>query len=316
MPAPSRSLSIVVPCYCDRDQIQVLFDELGPLLAEYPDGELVLVDDGSPDGTGDRIEELAPTFDGSLTFVRLARNFGQHPAVFAGLEAARGDVVVTTDSDLQYPPAAIRELVDLVSAEQPVVSGYREDRKDPVQRRIITRLLTTWLGRRTGQELRDYGSMFRAYDREVVDAMVALTERHRYVPAIPSWLGYRVLEVPVQHRARGEQGSRYRLSSLVQLFLDLLTSYSVAPLRFVSLLGVIGAVTGFMAMLAFIFYRLAVGDGISGTVTAFALIFALLAIQLGMTAMLGEYVGRVYVETRQRPYYIVRSTRHYSHRTD
>lgn len=279
-------------------------------------GELVLVDDGSPDGTGDRIEDLAPGFEGNLIFIRLARNFGQHPAVFAGLEAARGDVVVTTDSDLQYPPEAILQLVRLVSREAPVVSGYREGRKDPLRRRIITNVLTKWLGSRTGQELRDYGSMFRAYDRRVVDSMVALTERHRYVPAIPSWLGFRVLEVPIEHRARGDQGSRYRMSSLAQLFLDLLTSYSIAPLRFVSLLACVAAFFGFVATLAFVLYRIVIGDGIAGVVSAFALVFALLAVQLVTTALLGEYVGRIYVETRQRPYYIVRETHRFENQNE
>jgi len=195
-----------------------------------------------------------------------------------------------------------------VSFENPVVSGYRADRKDPYTRRLITSALTKWLGKRTGQQLRDYGSMFRAYDRSVVDAMLTITERHRYVPAIASWLGFHVLELPVEHHQRNEQGSRYRLSSLLSLFLDVITSYSISPLRFVSLVASIGALAGFMAMIAFAVYRVVIGAGVAGVVSAFALVFALLAVQLLATALLGEYVGRIYVETRHRPYFVVRST--------
>lgn len=307
--ADGPAVSIVIPCYRDEDHVAGLVAELEPVLASFEGGgELVLVDDGSPDRTGERALEVARGASQPVTVVRLARNFGQHPAVFAGLAAARGRIVVTADSDLQYPASEIVRLVDAVSVEAPVVSGYRADRRDPITRRAITGLLTRWLGRRTGQELHDYGSMFRAYDREVVDAMLGITERHRYVPAIPAWLGFRVYEIPVEHRPRGEQGSRYRLSSLLSLFLDLITSYSISPLRFVSIFAFACALVGFLATTAFLVYRIVVGAGIGGVVSAFALVFGLLAAQLLATTLISEYVGRIYVETRQRPYFIVRST--------
>jgi undecaprenyl-phosphate 4-deoxy-4-formamido-L-arabinose transferase len=302
----------VIPCYRDEQQLHAILDQLGPVLDGVQGGaELVLVDDGSPDRTGIRALQLAPRWGRRITVVRLARNFGQHPAVFAGLAAARGQIVVVTDSDLQYPPSQILRLANAVSDDWPVVSGYREDRKDPLARRIITGMLTRWLSKRTGQTLTDYGSMFRAYDRAVVDAMTQLTERHRYVPAIPSWMGFQVLELPVEHRSRGELGTRYRMSSLVALFLDLITSYSISPLRAISLVAACGALLGFIATVCFAIYRVAFGSGHAGVVSAFALVFALLAVQLLSTALLGEYIGRIYVETRERPYFVVRSTDHF-----
>ena len=302
-------VSIVIPCFRDEDNIRTLLERLEPTIASIAGGaEVVLVDDGSPDLTGDRAIEEGARYPHPVTVVRLARNFGQHPAVFAGLAAARGSVVVTCDSDLQYPPDQIPVLLAALDDRHPVASGYREDRKDPLSRRMLTRLLTGWLGRRTGQELRDYGSMFRAYKRPVVDAMLQITEQHRFVPAIPSWLGFRVKEVPVQHAPRGEQGSRYRLSSLASLFLDLVTSYAVSPLRALSGVAALAAFLGFVATLAFTIYRIVLGDGVSGTVSAFALIFFLLAIQLLVLALMSEYVGRIFVETKRRPYYVVRST--------
>jgi undecaprenyl-phosphate 4-deoxy-4-formamido-L-arabinose transferase len=241
--------------------------------------------------------------------VRLARNFGQHPAVFAGLQHARGERVATLDSDLQYPPEELPAMLGLVSDEYPVVSGYRADRRDPFARKIITRALTRWLNSRTRTDLRDFGSMFRVYDRATVDMMLRFTERHRYVPAVVAWLGVPIKEVPIAHQPRGESGSRYRLSALVDMTLDLITGYSVFPLRVVTALGLFASALGFIGTLAFAVYRVAVGAGVSGTVSAFALVFGLLGVQLLIVALIGEYVGRVYTESKARPYYVVAEVR-------
>jgi undecaprenyl-phosphate 4-deoxy-4-formamido-L-arabinose transferase len=299
-------LSIVIPLYHDRDALDAIFERCAPVLAEAGDAELVLVDDGSFDRTTARALELAEDYPHDVVVVRLARNFGQHPAVFAGLAHARGERVVTLDSDLQYAPEDIPLLLAELSDEFPVVSGCREDRQDPLLRRVVTRALTRWLNSRTGTDLRDYGSMFRVYDRATVDLMLTFTERHRFVPAVVAWLGVPIKEVPIGHRGRSAQGSRYRLSSLLDLFFDMITGYSVFPLRLVTGIGLLAALMGFVGTLLFAIYRIAVGSGISGMVSAFALVFALLGTQLLVTAVVGEYVGRVYTEAKGRPYYVVR----------
>jgi len=300
------AVSIVIPCYRDEDNLAPLLERLEPVMDELPgEAELVLVDDGSPDRTGARAAELARTFPHALTVVRLARNFGQHPAVFAGLGHARGNVVVTMDSDMQYAPEDIPLLLDALSAEYPVSSGSRANRRDPWSRRIITRALSSWLARRTGTQLRDFGSMFRAYDRRVVEQMLLFTERHRYVPALVAWLGVPIKEVPIRHAARNEGGSRYRLGALLDMFLDLITGYAVFPLRILTGLGLAASFLGFVGSTAFLVYRVAVGSGGAGTVSAFALVFFLLGTVLLIVAMLGEYVGRIYTEAKARPYYLV-----------
>lgn len=304
-PAPI-GLSIVIPLYRDRDALEAIFDRCAPVLAQTGDAELVLVDDGGFDGTTARALELAEDYPHTVVVVRLARNFGQHPAVFAGLAHARGERVVTLDSDLQYAPEDIPLLLEELSDEFPVVSGCREDRQDPLFRRLVTRALTRWLNSRTGTDLRDYGSMFRAYDRATVDLMLTFTERHRFVPAVVAWLGIPIKEVPIGHRGRAPRGSRYRLSSLLDLFFDMITGYSVFPLRLVTGIGLLAALTGFVGTLLFAIYRIAVGSGVSGMVSAFAVVFGLLGAQLLVTAVVGEYVGRVYTEAKGRPYYVVR----------
>jgi len=304
------ALSVVIPLYRDEDALAPIFARCRAVLDGLEgEGELVLVDDGSRDRTTPRAVELAERFDHATTVVRLARNVGQHAAVFAGLAHARGDAVVTLDSDLQYPPEEIPRLLAELSPEHPVVSGYREDRRDPFPRRLITRTLTRWLNAQVGASLRDFGSMFRVYDRRTVDLMLTFTERHRYVPAIVAWLGIPIKEVPVAHAPRTERGSRYRLGTLAELVLDLVTGYSVFPLRILTLLGLVASLAGFLGTCAFIVYRLAVGAGVAGVVSAFALVFGLLTVQLLIVALVGEYVGRIYTEAKGRPYYVVGEVR-------
>ena len=204
---PPATLTIVVPLYRDAENVEALFDRLSPVIASLDlETELVLVDDGSFDGTFERTQALGVRTPFPTTVVRLARNFGQHAAVLAGMQEARGDALVTLDSDLQYPPEEIPRLLAELSPAYPVVSGYRADRSDPWHRRVITRILSGWLGRRTGSPLKDYGSMFRAYDRRVVDQLLQFTERRRYIPGLVGWLGVPVKEIPVRHDARGRPG--------------------------------------------------------------------------------------------------------------
>jgi undecaprenyl-phosphate 4-deoxy-4-formamido-L-arabinose transferase len=303
---PAPGLSIVIPLYRDEDSLGPIFERCRPILDSVPGGgELVLVDDGGLDRTTPRALALAEDYPHPTTIVRLARNFGQHPAVFAGLAHARGELVATLDSDLQYPPEEIPTLLAAISADFPVASGYRAERRDPLVRKWITGALTRWLNARTGAQLRDFGSMFRVYDRRTVDLMLTFEERHRYVPAVVAWLGVPIKEVPIAHAPREDGRSRYRLSSLVDLLLDLVTGYSVSPLRLLIGLGLVGAVAGFIATVGFTVYRIAVGSGVSGTVSAFALVFALLGVQLLLIALIGEYVGRIYTEAKGRPYYLV-----------
>jgi undecaprenyl-phosphate 4-deoxy-4-formamido-L-arabinose transferase len=301
------AVSVLVPLYRDEQSLQPLLERLAPVLRELGgDSELVLVDDGSPDRTGAVALDLARDYPHSVTVVRLARNFGQHPAVFAGFEHCRGAVVVTMDSDLQYPPEEIPRLVAELSSEAPVVSGYRSTRADPWVRRLISMTLSRWLSRATGSPLRDYASMFRAYDRSVVAQLLGFQERRRFVPALVGWLGVPVKEIPVRHEPRGPGGSRYRLGPLVDMFLDLITGYATFPLRILTVLGFAGALLGLAATLSLLVYRIVSGTGPSGLVSAFALVFFLIGVQLFIVGLIGEYVGRVYIEAKGRPYYVVR----------
>ncbi len=302
-------LSLVIPLYRDEAALEQIFARCEPVLEGVEGGgELVLVDDGGLDRTTPRALELARSATHPTTVVRLARNFGQHAAIFAGLAQARGEAVATLDSDLQYQPEEIPALLRELSPQWPVVSGYRANRRDPFPRRTITHLLTRWLNRKTGARLRDFGSMFRVYDRATVDAMLTFTERHRNVPAVVAWLGVPVKEVPIAHQPRAERGTHYKIGALVEMMLDLVTGYAVFPLRALTTLGLAASFAGFLGTVGLALYRVLVGGGPSGAVSAFALVFALLTVQLLIVALIGEYVGRVYNEAKGRPYYVVAAT--------
>ena len=165
--------------------------------------------------------------------------------------------------------------------------------------------MSHWLGRQTGSPLKDYGSMFRAYDRSVIEQLLRFRERRRYIPSLVGWLGVGVREIPVAHDARGEQGSRYRLRPLVDMLLDMVTGYSTFPLRTVTLAGMFASLLGFVATVGLGVYRIFVGAGVSGLVSAFAVLFFLIGVQLFLLALIGEYVGRIYIEAKSRPYYLV-----------
>lgn len=301
----SIDVSIVVPCYRDEEGLATLFARMSEVSPKLGVVELVIVDDGSPDRTAQRATELADGAPFHTTVVRLQRNFGQHPAVFAGFGVASGRTVVTMDSDLQYPPEAIPDLVSSLSLDYPVVSGRRQTRRDPIHRRVITSILGAWLRRQTGTQLQDFGSMFRAYDRTVIDQLLQFREQRRFVPALVAWLGVPVLEVPVLHAPRGSAGSRYRFRSLVDMMLDLVTGYSIFPLRAFVFIALIGSGVGFVGTASLAVYRIVIGAGIARLVSAFAALFFLLGIELLVLAMIGEYVGRIYIESKARPYYLI-----------
>lgn len=300
------AVSVVVPCYRDGESMAGLVAALTPVIASLPDGsELVLVDDGSPDATFVRACEETASTPFPTRVVRLARNFGQHAAVIAGLEHARCPRVVIMDSDLQYPPEEIPRLVDELGDGVHVAAGYREDRRDPPLRRLASRLLNRWISRRTGVQIRDVGCMFRAYDRVAVDLLLSMPERHKFLPALVAWLGLETVDVPITHAARSEQGSRYRWGPLLDLFFDIVTGYSTSPTRRLAVLGTLLAMVSFSATAVLLVYRLVVGAGVSGTITVFAVVFLLLGTQLLLTAVLAEYIGRIYAEAQQRPIHVV-----------
>jgi undecaprenyl-phosphate 4-deoxy-4-formamido-L-arabinose transferase len=296
-----------VPVYNEQDNLRDLHRRVAETLA--PAGrtwEIIFVDDGSRDGSLRVLAELQRQDPGHVRVVELLRNFGQHPAVFAGFSVVRGQVVITLDADLQNPPEEIPRLVAALEEGHDVVGGYRRQREDSWFRKMASRIVNYLTARATGIRMRDYGCMLRAYRRQVVDAMLGAAEISTFIPALANSLAHDVVEIEVGHAPRLRGESKYSFWRLIKLNFDLMTGFSTLPLQFISWTGALLAIAGFGFGIFLFVRRLIVGPEVEGVFTLFAILFAFLGVQLFCLGLLGEYVGRIYSEVRRRPRYLIR----------
>ncbi len=216
-------ISVVVPVHDEERSVALLYDELAPVLEPLTEPwEAIFVDDGSSDGTFAALTRLHAAND-NVRVVRLRRNFGKAAALQAGFEEAQGDVVVTIDGDLQDDPAEIPRLLAKLEEGFDLVSGWKTKRRDPVTRRILSRIFNAVTGRLSGLRLHDLNCGLKAYRAEVVHGLRIYGELHRFIPVLAYYRGFRVAELPVNHRPREHGRSRYGMERYVRGFLDLLT---------------------------------------------------------------------------------------------
>lgn len=302
------SVSVVVPVFNEIENIDVLADRLieACTALDHP-WELILVDDGSYDGSTERVEALAEQHDGLVRGVVLNRNYGQHAAIMCGFAHTRGDVVITIDADLQNPPEEISRLVTCIEDGADVVGTIRRDRKDSLFRRIGSRAINWMVRRSTGSPMSDFGCMLRAYRRPVVDAMLQCQERSTFIPVLANSFAKRLVEIEVGHAERAAGESKYSLWKLVNLQFDLLTSMTTTPLRLLSWVGLAISIAGIAFGLLLLFLRLVMGAEWAGegVFTLFAILFIFIGAQFIGLGLLGEYLGRVYHDVRGRPRYFV-----------
>lgn len=305
---PSRLVSIVIPVYNEAANLEALWNRLKPVLDSLGrTWEVVFVDDGSSDDSLAilrRITEQSP----GVHVVELARNFGQHSAILAGFRQSCGEIVVTLDADLQDPPEEIPRLLEAIDAGNDVVGGWREERQDHAYRRIASRYHNKLTSALVGVPMHDYGCMLRAYRRHIVDTVVECDEKAAFVPALANSFAKRVAEIPVRHSERAAGHSKYNILRLATLSLNLVTGFSMLPIQTLSLAGILV----FIADAAFAFFLLAhrviYGPQEEGAVwVLFAVLFLFVGFILLALGLIGEYVGRIYVEVRRRPTYIVRA---------
>ena len=296
-------LSVVVPLYNEEETLPLLYGRVTSAL-EGLEFELVLVDDGSKDATSHLMAELAER-DPRVKAVFLSRNFGHQPALTAGLDHARGDVVVSMDGDLQDPPELIRNMVEEWRAGADVVYALRRRRAGERAWKLAT---TSWfyrIFRRVTHVQLDNSGDFRLVDRRVLDVLLAMPERNRFLRGLTVWVGFRQAAVPYDRDPRAAGVSKYPISRLIRLSFDAIVSFSNAPLQAATLLGFCVSLFAFICIpltaIARI-YDLFV-PGVSSTLIA---ILLLGGIQLITVGVIGEYVGRIYDEVKRRPLYVVR----------
>ena len=309
-------ISVVVPLYNEVDNVEDLHRQLTAAL--QPTGrsfELVLVDDGSTDGTREKLLALEAG-DPRVRAVLLRRNFGQTAAFSAGFDLSRGDVVVTSDGDLQNDPGDIPALVAKLETEDlDMVCGWRRERHDPLSKRVPSFLANRLISWATGVRLHDYGCSLKAMRGEVARGIRLYGEMHRFIPAVASWMGVSLAELPVSHRPRTRGRSKYGLGRTVRVLLDLFTvkflhSYGTRPAHLFGLVGLgLGATgTAILAYLAVL--KLFLDEAIGGRPLLLlgALLF-LTGVILVSFGLLGELLVRTWHESQGKPIYVIQERR-------
>lgn len=304
---PLPYLSIVIPVFNEEENLPELNRRLLAVIEQLPyQAEVIYVDDGSTDRSWlliQKFHEDRPELVRGLQFIR---NFGQHPAIFAGFQAARGQVVVTLDADLQNPPEEIPRLVAKLEEGYDIVGGWRENRHDSFFRRLPSAIINWLMSRVTGVHLRDYGCMLRAYRREVVNSINQCQESTSFIPALANTFARRIAEIPVGHAERTKGKSKYNLVKLIRLNFDFMTGFSHLPIHAVGFLGLLIAIAGLGFGLYLLIRRFWLGPEVEGVFTLFAILFVFVGLQTFGLALIGEYVGRIYREVRHRPRFVIR----------
>lgn len=306
-------LSIVIPLYNEAENVPPLYDELtAALQAIGRPYEVIVVDDGSRDASFARLRAIHEA-DARWRIVRFRRNFGQAAGFAAGFAAARGEMIITLDADLQNDPQDIPALLAKMAEGYDIVSGWRVERKEPFfSRRLPSMMANRLISGTTNVVLHDYGCSLKAYRREVVKNIRLYGELHRFIPALASWMGVTVAEVPVNDRQRRFGKSKYGISRTFRVFLDLIAvrfflAYATRPLHVFGGLGLVSAGLGMLMGLYLTFVKLVLGQDI-GTrpLLLLAVMLVILGVQMISMGLLGEMIMRTYYESQGKPIYAIR----------
>ena len=310
--ACNPTLSIVIPVYNEEDGLQALFDRLYPALDLMASKrniayEVVFVNDGSKDRSAGILAkqvELRPDVTRAVLF---HSNFGQHMAIMAGFEYSRGEHIITLDADLQNPPEEIDALVNELLKGHDYVGTIRADRRDSFFRKFASRAMNHLRQKITRITMTDQGCMLRGYSSRIVDLVRQCNESNTFIPALAYTFASNPTEIAVKHEERFAGESKYSLYQLIRLNFDLVTGFSVMPLQIFSILGMLLAMAAGSLFIYLLVRRFVLGAEVEGVFTLFALTFFLIGVMLFGLGLLGEYIGRIYQQVRERPRYVVQT---------
>lgn len=304
----SPLVSVVIPVYNEEAGLAALFARLYPALDKLAvPYEILFINDGSVDRSAALLREQYQSRPDVTRVILFNGNYGQHMAIMAGFEHARGARIVTLDADLQNPPEEIGNLLAEMDKGHDYVGTIRKMRQDTAFRRYASKAMNKLRERITSIKMTDQGCMLRAYSRDIVAAINQTRDTSTYIPALAYSFAHNPVEIEVAHEERFAGESKYSLYKLIQLNFDLMTGFSTAPLQVFSLIGI--AIS--MLSIAFVGYlairRIVVGPEAEGVFTLFGIAFFLIGITLFGIGLLGEYVGRIYEQVRSRPRYMIQA---------
>jgi undecaprenyl-phosphate 4-deoxy-4-formamido-L-arabinose transferase len=309
---PAPQLSIVIPVYNEQEGLQALFDRLYPAMDQLQANlnlryEIIFVNDGSKDRSAGM---LAAQFDlrpDTTRVVLFQNNFGQHMAIMAGFEYARGESIITLDADLQNPPEEIALLAAELIKGHDYVGTIRSNRQDSWFRKTASRAMNHLRQRMTRITMTDQGCMLRGYSRRIVNLVRQCNESNTFIPALAYTFAANPTEIHVKHEERFAGESKYSLYQLIRLNFDLVTGFSVMPLQLFSIFGMLLALGSGILFALLLVRRFVLGSEVEGVFTLFALTFFLIGVMLFGLGLLGEYIGRIYQQVRERPRYVVQT---------
>ena len=298
-------ISIIIPVLNETQGLQALLARVQPIIERFGPWEIVFIDDGSTDGTLAELKRLHGA-DPRIKAISFSRNFGKEIAIAAGLRYVQGAAAIIMDADLQHPPEVIEEFIAKWRAGYQVVYGERLDRAtDGPIRRFFSRAFYRTFNALSKSDIPEGAGDFRLLDRRAIDAMNALDERSRFNKGLFSWIGFRSVGVPYTVADRTHGGSRWSFRTLLRFALDGLTSFTTLPLRIWSLLGLAISLTAFASALIYLSRTLIYGTDVPGFPSLIISVMIFSGVQLISLGVLGEYLGRVYEEVKNRPLCIV-----------
>jgi len=300
-------VSVVIPVYNEQENLEALFTRLMAVMDRTGKPfEVLFTNDGSRDRSGEMLREFHKRRPKQVRVIDFNGNFGQHMAIMAAFERARGEVIVTLDADLQNPPEEIPKLLKAVEDGHDVVGGYRRNRQDTFFRKYASKLINGIRAGITNIRMRDQGCMLRAYRKNIVQSIVASGETSTFIPALAYSFAANPAEVEVEHAARQAGESKYRLYDLVRLNFDLMTGFSVVPLQVFTVFGMVVSLMSTLFVIYLFIRRLVVGPEAEGVFTLFAILYFLVGVGIMGLGIIGEYIGRIYKEVRRRPRFVIR----------
>lgn len=301
-------ISIVIPVHNEQEVLEELYTRLTTALDKIGKPfEIILTNDGSTDKSMEMLKDLHQRRPSQIRVIEFNGNYGQHMAIMAGFEQVRGEIVITMDADLQNPPEEIYKLVEAMEAGHDVVNTHRLDRQDSLWRLKVSKWhnqIREWMMPKL--KMKDEGCMLRAYSRQIVDLMVSTGESTTFIPALALMYAANPTEVGVMHAERSAGTSSYNFYKLIRYNFDLVTGFSVFPLQFFTMVGLLISMFSFAFVMFLGLRRLIVGPEVEGVFTLFAILFFLCGIILFGLGIVGEYVGRIYQEVRKRPRFVVK----------
>ena len=303
-------ISVIVPCFNEEEAIPLFFTEMEKVKKEVSHSfEYIFINDGSKDETLEVLRDLAKRND-SVRYISFSRNFGKEAALYAGLQASKGDLVTVMDVDLQDPPELLPRMIEMIeTSDIDCVGTRRSNRKgEPIIRNLFAKAFYHLINRICETEMVDGARDYRLMTRQMVDAVLELTEHNRFSKGLFSWVGFKTEYIEFKNRERIAGETSWSFWSLLSYSIDGIVNFSETPLNIASYVGAFSCIGSALAMLVIIFRTLVNGDPTSGWPSMVCIVLFVGGLQLLCLGIIGKYIGKIFLETKKRPIYIVKES--------